>query len=80
MAQKRITKVSTAPKSSITIEEPKRFLKELAEITSNPPPGIRASLVDESNVHVWNVIMDGPSDTPYAVYSSSPSGLRVAPN
>lgn len=25
------------------------------------------NLVDESNVHNWNIIMDGPADSPYAV-------------
>jgi len=44
----------------------KRITKEYAEVTNTPPAGIKVSLVDESNVHNWNIILDGPSDTPYA--------------
>lgn len=43
------------------------YLQELAEVTSNPPAGIKVSLVDESNVHNWNIVMDGPEGSPYAV-------------
>jgi ubiquitin-protein ligase len=42
-------------------------LQELAEVTSNPPAGIKVSLVDEGNVHNWNIVMDGPEGSPYAV-------------
>ena len=41
--------------------------QELAEVTTNPPTGVKVSLVHESNVHNWNIVMDGPSDSPYAV-------------
>ncbi|CAG8957664.1 hypothetical protein HYALB_00012122 [Hymenoscyphus albidus] len=44
----------------------KRITKEYAEVTANPPAGIHVSLVDESNVHNWNVILDGPEGSPYA--------------
>jgi len=44
----------------------KRISKELAEVTTNPPAGIKVSLVDEANVHNWNIIMDGPEGSPYA--------------
>ncbi|KAE8442244.1 hypothetical protein EG329_003715 [Mollisiaceae sp. DMI_Dod_QoI] len=44
----------------------KRITKELQEVLSTPPPGIKVNLVDESNVHNWNIIMDGPADSPYA--------------
>ncbi|KAH8652688.1 ubiquitin conjugating enzyme [Tricladium varicosporioides] len=44
----------------------KRIAKELAEVTQNPPSGIKVNLVDESNVHNWNITMSGPSDSPYA--------------
>ncbi|TVY65749.1 Ubiquitin-conjugating enzyme E2, partial [Lachnellula suecica] len=41
------------------------FLKELAEVTTTPLPGIQVNLVDESNVHNWNIVMDGPEGSPY---------------
>ncbi|KAF4626495.1 hypothetical protein G7Y89_g11667 [Cudoniella acicularis] len=44
----------------------KRISKELAEVTTNPPAGITVSLVDEANVHNWNIVMDGPEGSPYA--------------
>lgn len=43
----------------------KRITKEYAEVTGNPPAGIKVSLVDDSNVHNWKIIMDGPENTPY---------------
>jgi ubiquitin-protein ligase len=42
-------------------------VQELAEVLATPPPGIKVNLIDESNVHNWNIIMDGPADSPYAV-------------
>ncbi|TVY32881.1 Ubiquitin conjugating enzyme E2 B [Lachnellula subtilissima] len=44
----------------------KRISKELAEVTTTPPAGIKVSLVDDNNVHNWNIIMDGPEGSPYA--------------
>jgi len=44
--------------------------KELAEVTTSPPEGIKVNLVDESNVHNWNIVMDGPEGSPYAVCHS----------
>jgi len=44
----------------------KRIAKELAEVLGNPPEGIAVSLVDESNVHNWNIVLDGPEGSPYA--------------
>ncbi|KIN01720.1 hypothetical protein OIDMADRAFT_161166 [Oidiodendron maius Zn] len=43
----------------------KRIAKELAEVTSNPPAGMIIGLVDESNVHNWDITMDGPEGSPY---------------
>ncbi|PBP23601.1 ubiquitin-conjugating enzyme [Diplocarpon rosae] len=40
--------------------------QELADVTANPPAGIKVSLVDEGNVHNWNIVMDGPEGSPYA--------------
>ncbi|KAI9050684.1 hypothetical protein LZ554_004804 [Drepanopeziza brunnea f. sp. 'monogermtubi'] len=44
----------------------KRIAKELAEAIANPPTGIRVNLIDDNNVHNWNVVMDGPDGSPYA--------------
>jgi len=44
----------------------RRIGKELAELTSNPPPGIKVSLFDESDIHKWKIIAEGPKDTPFA--------------
>ena len=41
--------------------------QEYAEVTANPPAGMKVSLVDEANVHSWSIVMDGPADSPYAV-------------
>ncbi|KAF1812752.1 UBC-like protein [Eremomyces bilateralis CBS 781.70] len=43
----------------------KRIAKELNEITREPPSGMKVRLVDESNVHKWEIIMDGPASSPY---------------
>jgi ubiquitin-conjugating enzyme E2 D/E len=40
----------------------------LAEVTTSPPEGIKISLVDEANIHNWNITMDGPEGSPYAVH------------
>lgn len=42
-------------------------VQELAEVTSNPPAGMTIGLVDESNVHNWDITMDGPEGSPYVV-------------
>ncbi|KAJ9649773.1 hypothetical protein H2199_000552 [Coniosporium tulheliwenetii] len=44
----------------------KRIVKELTEVTSNPPAGTKVQLVDESDVHVWEVLLDGPEQSVYA--------------
>ncbi|KAH7336686.1 putative ubiquitin-conjugating enzyme E2 14 [Rhexocercosporidium sp. MPI-PUGE-AT-0058] len=44
----------------------KRIAKELAEVTESPPAGIKVTLVDEANIHNWNIVMDGPDGSPYA--------------
>lgn len=43
--------------------------QELADLTLSPPDGITVALADESNLFLWKVNMDGPSDSPYAVSS-----------
>lgn len=42
-------------------------LKELGELQRSPPAGITVSLADESDIYKWNVVMEGPADSPYAV-------------
>ena len=41
--------------------------QEFAEVTSNPPAGMTIGLVDESNLHNWDITMDGPEGSPYVV-------------
>ncbi|KAK4912965.1 hypothetical protein LTR66_017242, partial [Elasticomyces elasticus] len=38
---------------------------ELAELNTSPPAGVTVELKDESNLHVWKVIMLGPDSSPY---------------
>jgi ubiquitin-protein ligase len=45
----------------------KRVLKELTECTNDPPQGTRVRLVDEADVMRWEVLMDGPDGSVYAV-------------
>ncbi|KXL44435.1 hypothetical protein M433DRAFT_155648 [Acidomyces richmondensis BFW] len=44
----------------------KRVMKELTDIQSNPPPGCKVALVEESNLNLWEVTMDGPSSSIYS--------------
>ncbi|KAH8594267.1 ubiquitin-protein ligase [Bisporella sp. PMI_857] len=44
----------------------KRIAKEFAELSQSPPSGIKVSLVSESDLHLWDVVLEGPKDTPYA--------------
>lgn len=48
-------------------------LQELTEVTKDPPPSMKVQLVDESDVHVWEVLIDGPEQSVYAV--STPDDL-----
>lgn len=41
--------------------------QELTEVTTEPPPSMKVQLVDESDVHVWEVLIDGPEQSFYAV-------------
>jgi ubiquitin-protein ligase len=41
--------------------------QELAELSANPPSGIKVSLPDESDLHNWKILLEGPKDTPFAV-------------
>jgi ubiquitin-protein ligase len=43
-----------------------RLKKELKDIISNPPDGITAGLVKDSNPYDWIATLIGPAGTPYA--------------
>lgn len=47
--------------------------KEYTEITTQPPAGIHVTM-DEADVHKWNIILDGPEGSPYAVSLALLSG------
>ncbi|KAI5288854.1 hypothetical protein KEM54_004781 [Ascosphaera aggregata] len=47
----------------------RRIAKELNEIIANPPAGCIVEVEDESNLHKWKVLMDGPEGSPYEGYS-----------
>jgi hypothetical protein len=42
-------------------------LKELAEITASPQEGIRVSLLNDTDIHNWKIILEGPKGSPYEV-------------
>eukprot|EP00467_Chlorarachnion_reptans_P020580 CAMPEP_0114525026 /NCGR_PEP_ID=MMETSP0109-20121206/22186_1 /TAXON_ID=29199 /ORGANISM="Chlorarachnion reptans, Strain CCCM449" /LENGTH=170 /DNA_ID=CAMNT_0001706543 /DNA_START=26 /DNA_END=538 /DNA_ORIENTATION=+ len=39
--------------------------KQLTELTKNPLDGFSVGLVDDSDIYKWNVMIEGPADTPY---------------
>jgi len=43
----------------------KRIMKEFAGISADPPPGCDIKLAQEGDLHLWDVYMDGPADSPY---------------
>ncbi|KAK3898389.1 ubiquitin-conjugating enzyme/RWD-like protein, partial [Staphylotrichum tortipilum] len=40
--------------------------QELGECTSNPPAGVTVTIPDDSDLHKWHVVLDGPDNTAYA--------------
>ncbi|KAK4097251.1 hypothetical protein N658DRAFT_489356 [Parathielavia hyrcaniae] len=44
----------------------KRIAKEFSDCTSSPPPGIKVTLADDSDLHKWHAVLDGPDNTPYS--------------
>ncbi|PVG00217.1 UBC-like protein [Serendipita vermifera] len=42
----------------------RRITKELAELNRNPVEGVTIT-VDESDMHIWNIVMAGPANSPY---------------
>ncbi len=51
----------------------KHTSQELAEITRDPPEGVKANLVSESDLYKWHITLDGPEKSPYAVGPTPPS-------
>jgi Ubiquitin-conjugating enzyme len=66
-SQKRITKADLSHAVFIPCVYVLTGLQELAEVLGNPPEGITVNLIDEGNVHNWNIVMDGPEGSPYQV-------------
>ncbi|GAB7339469.1 hypothetical protein MBLNU457_6094t1 [Dothideomycetes sp. NU457] len=44
----------------------KRIMNELDQASNNPVEGTKVTLPDESNVFLWEVMLDAPSDSLYA--------------
>ena len=44
----------------------KRLLKELQQLIKDSPPGIVAGPKSENNIFIWDCLIQGPPDTPYA--------------
>lgn len=45
----------------------KRIMKELGDVQTNPPAGCTIKLAKDEDLNVWDVTMDGPADSIYAV-------------
>ncbi|KAK4125752.1 hypothetical protein N657DRAFT_567518 [Parathielavia appendiculata] len=43
----------------------KRIAKEFSDCTSSPPAGIKVTLADDSDLHKWHVVLEGPDNSPY---------------
>lgn len=41
--------------------------QELADVNTNPPTGCSIKLPKEDDIFLWEVLMEGPSDSIYAV-------------
>lgn len=55
----------TKPPSSQNIKA--NIYKELTECMNSPPAGTKVRLLDEADVHKWEILMDGPDQSVYAV-------------
>ncbi|KAL9065568.1 MAG: hypothetical protein Q9157_007431 [Trypethelium eluteriae] len=45
----------------------KRLFQEYRTLTNNPPDGITAGPVSEDDIFVWEALIQGPEDTPFAL-------------
>ena len=43
----------------------KRLAKEMGDFKNDPVQGVEINLVHD-NIAIWDVVIDGPKDTPYA--------------
>ena len=43
----------------------KRLSKEMKDLNNDPIPGVEIKIIDD-NITMWNVVIDGPEDSPYA--------------
>jgi len=44
----------------------RRIGKELAEISKDPPEGMKVALVNDADINNWEITFNGPEDSPYA--------------
>jgi hypothetical protein len=49
-------------------------------VSTNPVPGTSVQLAEEGNVFLWDVVMQGPEDSIYAVCASAISLLTRSPS
>jgi hypothetical protein len=67
MANKRIMKVRLNLYHFFHIPSRLTSWQEFQENTSNAPPGCSIKLAKEDDMNLWDVVMDGPAESVYAV-------------
>ena len=45
--------------------------QEFAELQKNPVEGMQTSLIAESDIYKWQILIAGPKESPYAVRSAA---------
>ena len=43
------------------------LIKEYSELQKKPLDGMKISLASESDMHQWQILLDGPKGSPYEV-------------
>jgi ubiquitin-protein ligase len=67
-SQKRIGKVGFPYWPSFFAKTIELMLrKELTECMNSPPAGTKVRLLDDGDLHKWEIFMDGPEQSVYAV-------------
>lgn len=69
-SQKRIAKVGSTEQLRSCFKASSGLTdtwQELNECTQEPPDGMRVNLADESSIYKWEVIINGPEQSPYVV-------------
>ncbi len=56
--------MTSLPQQAIEVNN-NMCLQELGDVNTTPPAGMTVSLVDESNLHDWRIVIDGPAGSPY---------------